>query len=77
MALANELREQGIACEVYLNVGDKLGKQFGYADKLGIPFALVVGPDEREAGMVTVKSLKMPPPNQQTVERRRVGEVVR
>lgn len=76
MALANELRKQGIPCEVYLNPGDKLGKQFGYADKLGIPYALVVGPDERAAGLVTVKSLKMPPPNQQTVERGRVIEVV-
>ncbi len=67
--LVTELREQGIPSEVYLNVGDKLGKQFGYADKLGIPFALVMGPDERAAGTVTVKNLKVPPPNQQTVER--------
>lgn len=74
--LAVELREAGIACEVYLNPGDKLGKQFGYADKLGIPYALVVGPDERAAGTVTVKSLKEPPPNQQTVERGAVVGIV-
>jgi histidyl-tRNA synthetase len=67
LRLASELREQNIACEVYLNAGDKLGKQFAYADKLGIPYAVVLGPDEIAAGTVAVKNLKQPPPNQQTV----------
>ncbi|MEO8285339.1 MAG: histidine--tRNA ligase [Chloroflexota bacterium] len=70
LALASELRAQNIACEVYLNPGDKLGKQFGYADKLGMPYAVVLGPDEIAQGTVTVKSLLKPPPdNQQTVAR--------
>jgi histidyl-tRNA synthetase len=70
LGLARELRERGVACEVYLNVGDKLGKQFGYADKLGIPFAIVLGPDEIEGGTATVKNLKAQAPgNQKTVER--------
>jgi histidyl-tRNA synthetase len=69
LGLAAELRARNIPCEVYLNVGDKLGKQFGYADKLGIPYAIVLGPDEIAAGTATVKSLKQPPPNQQTVPR--------
>jgi histidyl-tRNA synthetase len=67
LRLASELREQNIACEVYLNAGDKLGKQFAYADKLGIPYAVVLGPDEIAAGTAAVKNLKQPPPNQQTV----------
>ena len=74
--LATELRVQGIACEVYLNTGDKLGKQFGYADRLGIPFALVIGPDERASDTLTVKNLKAPPPNQQTVERDLVAGIL-
>jgi histidyl-tRNA synthetase len=74
--LVTELREQGIPSEVYLNAGERLGKQFGYADRLGIPFALVVGPDERAAGTVTVKNLKTPPPNQQTVERGQVASIL-
>ncbi|HEX8230267.1 MAG TPA: histidine--tRNA ligase [Chloroflexia bacterium] len=69
LGLASELRAAGIPCEVYLNPGDKLGKQFAYADKSGIPFALVLGPDELREGNVTVKDLKSPPPNQQTVNR--------
>lgn len=76
LRLAAALRAQDIACEVYLNPGDKLGKQFGYADKLGIPFAIVLGPDEIAQGTATVKNLKTPPPNQQTVERGKLVEVL-
>lgn len=67
LQLAADLRAQGIRAECYLNPGDRLGKQFGYADKLGIPFAIVLGPDELAEGKATVKNLKAPPPNQQTI----------
>jgi histidyl-tRNA synthetase len=77
LGLASELRGQGIPCEVYLNAGDKLGKQFGYADKLGIPYAVVLGPDEIAAGTAAVKSLKVPPPNQQTVARGDLARILR
>jgi len=77
LGLASELRAQSIPCEVYLNAGDKLGKQFGYADKLGIPYAVVLGPDEIAAGTAAVKSLKMPPPNQQTVSRSDLARILR
>jgi histidyl-tRNA synthetase len=77
LGLASELRAQGVACEVYLNVGDKLGKQFGYADKLGIPYAIVLGPDEIEGGTATVKNLRAAAPdNQRTVERGRLASIV-
>jgi histidyl-tRNA synthetase len=69
LELASGLRKMGVACEVYLKPGDNMGKQVGYADRLGIPFALIVGPDERASGNVAVKSLKQPPPNQQTMTR--------
>lgn len=76
LSLASELRGQDIPCEVYLNPGDKLGKQFAYADRLGIPFAIVLGPDEISSGTATVKELKAPPPNQQTVERGALAEML-
>ncbi|HJM60688.1 MAG TPA: His/Gly/Thr/Pro-type tRNA ligase C-terminal domain-containing protein, partial [Alphaproteobacteria bacterium] len=37
--------------------GAKLGRQFRTADDRGCRFALVRGPEEREAGLVTVKDL--------------------
>lgn len=69
LKLASDLRERGVPCEVYLNPGTNVGKQLGYADRLGIPFALIAGPDELSSGSVAVKSLKEPPPNQQTLPR--------
>lgn len=77
VGLATELRAEGIACEVYLNPGDKLGKQFGYADKLGIQFALVLGPDELQQGSVTVKDLKAAEANQQTVRRSELARTLK
>ena len=57
LKLASELREAGLRVVVYPEA-DKLGKQFKFADKLDIPVAVVLGPDELAAGKVTVKNLK-------------------
>jgi histidyl-tRNA synthetase len=57
LAIANELRTAGIATEVVLESG-KLGKQFKYADRAGIRFAVVLGEDELAKGVVTVKDLR-------------------
>lgn len=57
-ALAHELRGRGIASELYLDSGDRLDKQFKYADKKNIPYVAIVGPDEKAAGTVVLKELK-------------------
>ena len=67
LKMASNLRKRGVPCEIYLNPGDKVGKQLGYADKLGIPFAIIQGPDEIASNQATIKSLKEPQPNQQTL----------
>ena len=54
LQVANLLRSAGIATEVVLEAG-KLGKQFKYADRAGIRFVVVIGPDEIAKGIVTVK----------------------
>jgi histidyl-tRNA synthetase len=77
LRLVSEIRAMGIPCEVYLNPGVSVGKQLGYADRLGIPFALIVGPDELAAGSVALKSLKEPPPNQQTLPREEALKTIR
>ena len=56
LAIANELRAGGIATEVVLEPG-KLGKQFKYADRAGIRFAIVLGSDEIARDVVQVKDL--------------------
>lgn len=56
-ALSHKLRNRGIAAEVYLE-SKKMGIQFKYAEKKGIPFALICGEDEILSNKVTLKNLK-------------------
>ncbi len=57
LQVANLLRGAGIATEVVLEAG-KLGKQFKYADRAGIRFVVVIGPDEIAKATVTVKDMR-------------------
>ncbi|HKE49578.1 MAG TPA: histidine--tRNA ligase [Rhodanobacteraceae bacterium] len=57
LALAGELRNAGINTEVVVEPG-KLARQFKYADRAGIRFVLVLGPDEIAKGVVAVKDLR-------------------
>ncbi len=57
LALATDLRSRGIATEVSFVTG-KMKKRLGYADKLGIPYAIFVGEDEIETGRFTLKDLR-------------------
>jgi histidyl-tRNA synthetase len=56
LALATTLREANIPTEVYF-AGQRLGKQFKYANQLGIPLVAVLGENEANAKTVTIKSL--------------------
>ena len=53
---AARLREAGLQVILYPEA-DKLAKQLKYADRMGVRCALVIGPDEAEAGQVMVKDL--------------------
>lgn len=57
LQVAQSLRQAGINTELYPDPSDKLDKQFKYADKKGIPFALVIGEEEVKNSTVTVKNL--------------------
>ncbi len=56
--LAAELRAAGLNVEVY-GGDDKLGKQFKYADRAGVPLGLLYGSRERDAGIVKIKDLRV------------------
>jgi len=51
------LCRNNINTETYLNPQVKIDKQLKYADKKGIPFVLVLGPDELKADSVTIKDM--------------------
>jgi histidyl-tRNA synthetase len=53
---AMRLRADGIDIELYPEPS-KMAKQFRYADQLGIPFAIVVGPDEARENKIALKDL--------------------
>lgn len=55
--LATKLRSAGINTEVYLNE-KKIKAKFKYADKLEIPYVIVIGEDEIKENMVTIKNMK-------------------
>ena len=57
VSLASKLRAQGIAVELFLEKS-KLGNQLKYADKKGIPYAIIAGTEELAAGVSSLKDLR-------------------
>ena len=55
--VANVLRNNGINTEIYLN-NKKLKAKFKYADKLEIPYVIVIGEDEIEKRVIKLKDMK-------------------
>lgn len=54
--LMQQLREKGIAAELY-HENSKFDKQFKYAEKKQIPFAVIIGSKELETGTCVVRQL--------------------
>lgn len=54
--LANSLREKNINTEIYLN-DKKLKAKLKYADKLQIPYVIIVGEDEINSGVISIKNM--------------------
>ena len=52
------LRSNNINTELWLDPETKLDRQIKYADKKGIPFVIIIGPDEAEKNKVTIKNMK-------------------
>jgi len=54
--LSKILRQNKMRVEVYLKE-DKLDKQIKYADKKGIKYVIILGPEEEKSGKVTIKDM--------------------
>ena len=57
ITLATELRKLGINTEIYLN-DKKLKAKFKYADKLEIPYVIVIGEDKINNNKIKLKDMK-------------------
>ena len=55
--LATKLRNNGVKTEIYLN-NKKLKAKFKYADKLEIPYVIVIGEDEIAKNKFKLKNMK-------------------
>jgi len=74
LEITNLLRAVNINAEIYLNPEIKIDKQLKYADKKGIPYVLVFGPDEIKADSVTIKNMSAG--TQITVKKEKVTESI-
>ena len=74
LLLAGQLRGAGLRVDVYPEA-DKIGKQLKYAAAQKIPFVIVMGEDERERGLVSLK--EMSTGEQRTVSLDLIAETIR
>ena len=56
--ITTKIREGNTNAEIYLDPEARLDKQLKYADAKGIPYAVIIGPDEAEKNLVTLKDLR-------------------
>jgi len=68
LKLTNLLRSAGIASEFYIEPDDKLDKQLKYADRKGIPYVIIQGPDETKRNVVKLKTLATKEQEEMTIE---------
>ena len=54
--IATKLRNNGVKTEIYLN-NKKLKAKFKYADKLEIPYVIIIGEDEIQKAIVKLKNM--------------------
>ena len=57
LPIINKVREEGIRAEIYPD-GAKMKKQMSYANAKLIPFVVLAGESEMEAGKVTLKNME-------------------
>ncbi len=57
LGITYELRRAGIRTEIHVGKPKRLGKQLQRADRLDIPYVVIMGSDEAQRGVVTVKEM--------------------
>lgn len=73
--LAKKLRDLGINVCLYSSPEEKLDKQLKYANQKGIPYVLILGPNEIEKKEITIK--KMATGEQKTTPWEKVAETLK
>lgn len=63
--VATLLRESGVRTQIY-SENKKFKQKMAYADKIAVPFAIILGEEEEKEGMVAVKNMKTGEQQKQT-----------
>lgn len=58
LEISSHLRSNNIDTELWLDSDTKLDKQLKYADLKGIPYVIIIGPDEAKNNQITLKNLQ-------------------
>lgn len=66
--VVSELRNNSINAELFLDTDLKLDKQLKYANAKGIPYVVIVGPEEDKKGVVKLKNMKTGEQKELTIE---------
>lgn len=66
--IARSLREAGVSTELFPDDGTKLDRQLKYADRKGIPFVVIQGPEEVAKGVVKLKNMNAKTQEEVTIE---------
>jgi histidyl-tRNA synthetase len=56
MRVMAEMRNRGIATEIYPEAS-KMKKQMEYANRRGIPYVVIIGSEELQRGVATLKDM--------------------
>ena len=67
LEVGTKLREAGINSDIYLE-NKKIKAKFKYADKLEIPYVIVIGEEEEKNGTVSLKNMKTGEQTQNNIE---------
>ncbi|HEY4197954.1 MAG TPA: ATP phosphoribosyltransferase regulatory subunit, partial [Mucilaginibacter sp.] len=67
LPILNKLREQDVHVELY-PAGQKLKKQLDYANNKNIPYIIIIGSEEIESGLLTVKNMTTGVQDKKTVD---------
>lgn len=74
--LASNLRKEGINTEVYLN-DKKLKAKLKYADKLKIPYVVVIGEDEINTNTVKIKNMNTGNETSVELDAKKICEIIK
>ncbi len=68
LEITTALRRAGLNTEVYGDTSAKLDKQLKYADRKGIPYVIIQGPEEAAGGVVKLKNMETKEQDELTVD---------